>query len=156
MLYRFLMFLNTSFGTNPGDWSNEQAAEVVQNVGEAAANNAAAAPTAAPEAVGGLFGGGFSIILLYAAILVGGYMLLMRPQRKRDKKLKEVQASIKTGDDVITSGGFFGRVADVGEDCFIIEFGTNRGIRIPVLKSDVLGIRTPKTTPPPKEEIEQT
>jgi preprotein translocase subunit YajC len=88
----------------------------------------------------GLFGGSLWIIVIYAGIFVGAYFLLMRPQRKREKKMKELQSTIKTGDDVITSGGFFGRVADVGEDCFIIEFGTNRGIRIPVQKSDVLGI----------------
>jgi preprotein translocase subunit YajC len=68
--------------------------------------------------------------------------------------MKEMQAAITTGDNVVTSGGMFGKVADIGEDCFIVEFGTNRSIRIPVLKSDVIGIREPKMTPPPKIEAD--
>jgi preprotein translocase subunit YajC len=64
--------------------------------------------------------------------------------------MKEMQATIGKDDNVITNSGLFGRVVDVGEDCFIVEFGTNRGIRIPVLKSEVAGIRDPKMTPPPK------
>jgi preprotein translocase subunit YajC len=56
------------------------------------------------------------------------------------------------GDNVITNGGLYGRVSDVGDDAFIVEFGTNRSIKIPVRKSDVLGIKEPKLTPPPKTE----
>ena len=89
------------------------------------------------------------IFVLWGAIIVGMYMLLFRPQRKREKKMREMQAAIKTGDSIVTSSGMFGKVMEVGTDAFIVEFGTNRGIRIPVLKSDVVGIREPKLTPPP-------
>jgi preprotein translocase subunit YajC len=104
----------------------------------------------APPPEPGLFGG-WGFMLIWAGIIVVMYLLMFRPQRKREKKMKEMQASIKSGDNVIISGGLFGKVADVGEDCFIVEFGTNRGIRIPVLKTDVLGVRAPKMTPAPKE-----
>ncbi|MCL2224394.1 MAG: preprotein translocase subunit YajC [Defluviitaleaceae bacterium] len=99
-------------------------------------------------------GGGMSmwIFALYGAIFVGMWFLLIRPQRKREKQMKELQASISTGDNVVTSGGLFGKVADIGEDCFIVEFGTNRGIRIPILKGDVLAVREPKMTPQVKED----
>lgn len=89
--------------------------------------------------------------LLWGALFVGVYFIMIRPQRKREKKMREMQSAITAGDNVVISGGMFGKVTDVGEDCFVIEFGTNRGIRIPVLKSDVLAIRSPKLTPPPRE-----
>lgn len=89
---------------------------------------------------------------IWIAVIVGFYFLTIRPQRNREKKMKEMQSSIKPGDNIVTSGGMFGRVADVGEDCFVVEFGTNRGVRIPIRKSDVLGIQSPKTTPAPKIE----
>jgi preprotein translocase subunit YajC len=92
------------------------------------------------------------MLLIWGAVFVGMWFLMIRPQRKREKAMKELQAGIGTGDDVITSGGLFGKVADVGEDCFIVEFGTNRGLRVPVLKADVVARRTPKMTPQPKEE----
>jgi len=97
-------------------------------------------------------GGGMgTIMIVYVVVLlVAMYFLLFRGPRRREKKMREMQSSIRTGDNVVVTGGMFGRIADVGEDCFIVEFGTNRGIRIPVLKSDVLGVREPKMTPPPK------
>ena len=106
-------------------------------------------PEAAP---GGLSWG--LMIVIYGAIFVGMYFIFFRPQRTREKKMREMQAAISTGDNIITSGGLFGKVADVGEDCFIVDFGTNRSIRIPVLKGDVVGVREPKMTPPPKIAVE--
>jgi len=92
------------------------------------------------------------IWIFYAAIFVGMYFLLFRPQRKREKKAKEMQASIKVGDNIVTGSGLFGRVSDVGEDCFVVEFGTTRPVKIPVLKSDVAAIRTPVMTPEKKAD----
>ena len=96
----------------------------------------------------GLFDGPMFFIV-WGVIIVGLYFIMIRPGRKRDKKMREMQAAIKTGDNVITSSGMFGKVMEVGTDSFVVEFGTNRGIRIPVLKSDVVAIREPKLTPPP-------
>jgi len=127
--------------------AGDAATDVASNVANGVANN-----VPPPEAGGG----NMWIMLAYAAVLiVAMYFLMFRGPRKREKKMKEMQASIRTGDNVVVTGGMFGRIADVGEDCFIVEFGTNRGIRIPVLKSDVLGVREPKLTPPPKIETEK-
>jgi len=113
------------------------------------AGYAAGTGTQAGQAAEG--GGMGTIMIVYVVILlVAMYFLMFRGPRKREKKMREMQSSIRTGDNVVVTGGMFGRIADVGEDCFIVEFGTNRGIRIPVLKSDVLGVREPKLTPPPK------
>ena len=116
---------------------------VTENAGGAAP----AATEAAQAADQGLGFGGFNsivMILVWAAVIGIFYFFSIRPQSKREKKLKEMQAAIKSGDNVLTTSGFFGKVADVGEDCFYIDFGTNRSIRIPVRKSDVIGIQTPK------------
>jgi len=102
---------------------------------------------------GGLFGT-WGVLVLWAAVFGGMWFFLIRPQRNREKKMKEMQSAITTGDNVVTSGGLFGQIADVGDDCFIVEFGTNRSIRIPVLKSDVVGVRSPKMTPQPKDAKE--
>ena len=91
-------------------------------------------------------GFGWSVLGIYALVFAGMWFLLIRPQRKREKAMRELQSSITTGDNIITSGGLFGKVADVGEDCFVVEFGTNRGVRIPVNKADVVAVRTPKMT----------
>ena len=122
--------------------------EVIGDVANGIVNNIPAAPPADT-------GNPLWIMLVYAGVLiVAMYFLMFRGPRKREKKMKEMQASIRTGDNVVVTGGMFGRIADVGDDCFVVEFGTNRSIRIPVLKSDVLGIREPKLTPPPKVEVD--
>jgi len=122
--------------------------EVTQVVNDAV-NGAAAAVQEAPA---GLFGGGMlPMALIWGAAIIGFWFLLIRPQKKRDKKLKELQSSIKTGDNVVVSGGMFGRVADIGTDCFVIEMGIGgRTVKIPILKADVLSVRDPVLTPPPK------
>ena len=84
------------------------------------------------------------IWIIWIGVFVGFYFLLIRPQRKREKQRQEMVSAIKTGDNVLTTGGLFGKVVDVGEDCFVVEFGTNKGLRIPVSKNDVVGIREPK------------
>ena len=123
--------------------------EVIAGATEAAAPVAAAEPVVA----GGFFSGGM-IIIVYIALFGGVWFLLMRPQKKREKKLKELQATIKAGDNVVTNAGIFGKVADVGTDCFVVEMGiSGRTVKVPVLKSDVLGVREPVLTPPPKDTV---
>jgi len=121
-------------------------------VAEPAATTGQAAPAPQPEA--GPFGTVW-MIAIWGLVIVGMYFLMIRPQRKREKQAREMQANLKVGDNVLTNGGMFGRIADVGQDCFVVEFGTNRGIRIPIRKSDVLGIQTPKLTPTPPTETEK-
>jgi len=111
-----------------------------------------AAPLAEP-AQGGMFGTPL-LILVYVALFGGIWFFMMRPHKKREKKLKELQATIKTGDNVVTNGGMFGKVADVGTDCFVVEMGIGgRTVKVPILKSDVLGVRDPILTPPPKDVV---
>ena len=145
MLHRFIFLLEQNLSPILGS-------EAVTETAAAATETAGVVTETAAD--GGLFSSPF-IWVIYGALFVGMYFLLIRPQRRRDKKMKEMQSSIKVGDNVVTTGGLFGRIADVGEDCFIVEFGTNRGIRIPVQKSDVLGIKAPKTTPAPKDALEK-
>jgi len=93
---------------------------------------------------GGFFGGDWvSMMLIYAAVIGAMYFLLIRPQRRREKTMREMQASLQVGNEVVTSSGFFGTIVSIGEDCFIIEFGTGKGVRIPVRKTDVIDRRSP-------------
>ena len=108
------------------------------------------APTATPAAGSGGMLDSIWVWVFYAAVIVGMYFLLFRPQRKREKKTREMQATMKVGDNVVTSGGLYGRITEVCEDCFVIEFGTNRSIKIPVQKTDVVAIKDANTTPVPK------
>ncbi|GHU53927.1 hypothetical protein AGMMS49975_13350 [Clostridia bacterium] len=87
-----------------------------------------------------------TIVLMYAAIIAGIYFFMLRPQKKAEKERKNLQDGIRPGDDIITTGGFYGRVTDIVEDTFVVEFGINKGVRVPVRKVDVIGIKEPPTS----------
>lgn len=61
------------------------------------------------------------IILVVAMILV-----MVIPQRKRDKKVQEMLAGIKVGDNIKTIGGIYGKVVAVKEDLITIETGPEK------------------------------
>jgi preprotein translocase subunit YajC len=54
------------------------------------------------------------------------YLFLIRPQKKKDKKLKEMRESLKVGNKVVTIGGIVANVAKVEEDVVILEIGPSR------------------------------
>ena len=62
------------------------------------------------------------IVALFAIF----YFLLIRPQKKKDKELKEMRENLNVGDKVTTIGGIIAHVAKVEENAVILEIGPNR------------------------------
>ena len=58
----------------------------------------------------------------------------------------ELQSEIKIGDWVLLDSGIYGKVTDIADQVFIIEFGTNKGVLIPVLKQRVVSKGEPNLT----------
>lgn len=75
----------------------------------------AASTTGEQMAGGDLMSTLYSIGLLVIMFVVF-YFLLIRPQRKRDKELKQQMASLAVGDKVVTIGGLVGLVANIKDD----------------------------------------
>lgn len=78
---------------------------------------------------------GWSSMIMIVLIFVVFYFFMIRPQSKRQKEIRKFQESLETGKKVITSGGIFGKVKEVKDDCVIIEIAEN--VRIKVAKSMV-------------------
>lgn len=53
------------------------------------------------------------------------YFLLIRPQQKRQKDHEKLVSAIKTGDEVVTSSGIHGTVANVKDKTLIIKIADN-------------------------------
>ena len=65
--------------------------------------------------------------LLMGVVVFGVfYFLLIRPQKKKDKELKEMRENLNVGDKVTTIGGIIAHVAKVEENAVILEIGPNR------------------------------
>lgn len=56
-------------------------------------------------------------------VLVLFYVILIVPQRKKEKQLKEMIASLKLGDEVATIGGIHGKVFRIKDDTMVLESG---------------------------------
>lgn len=74
---------------------------------------------------------------IYAVIIFAMWFFLMRPQKKEQKKIAAMQASLEVGDCVLTTSGFYGVVIDITDDTVIVEFGNNKNCRIPMERSAI-------------------
>ena len=64
-------------------------------------------------------------LVLWVVVFGVFYLLLVRPQKKKDKELKQMRDSINVGDKVVTIGGLCATVAKV-EERVVLEVGPNR------------------------------
>ncbi len=98
-------------------------------------------------AAGGGLSGGWGLMIIYMVVIFGAmYFLSIRPQKKKQAQMEEMRKNIDVGDSVLLANGMFGKVADITAECYIIEFGTNKGVRIPVVKQEVYAKREPNLT----------
>jgi preprotein translocase subunit YajC len=82
-------------------------------------------------------------LLLLVGMFVIFYFLLIRPQQKRVKEHKALVASLKKGDEIITNGGFLGKLIEVGEHFVTIELAENVEVK---LQRQAIAVVLPKGT----------
>ena len=49
------------------------------------------------------------------------YFIMIRPQRKKQKEEEKMRNNLQIGDEILTIGGFYGRVVSIKEDAVVIE-----------------------------------
>lgn len=79
------------------------------------------------------------IMLIMELVFIFGimYFIIIRPQKKQQKKMDDLRNSVQPGDNIMTTGGFYGVVLDVVDDTVIVEFGNNKNCRIPMHKNAI-------------------
>lgn len=70
------------------------------------------------------------------------YFLLIRPQQKKQKDLREMINNLKRGDRVISGGGIYGRVESLDNDKVNVEIAPN--VVITVARAYIAGLADPK------------
>ena len=91
----------------------------------------------------GGFLGGLGIWGTIGYIVIFGvfiYFVIIRPQKKEQKKMSAMLASMAVGDSVVTTSGFYGVIIDITDEDVIVEFGSNKNCRIPMKKSAIAQI----------------
>ena len=77
------------------------------------------------------------LLIFYAVILGGFWFLLMRPQKKEQKRIQLMLSELAVGDTVLTTSGFYGVIIDITDEDVIAEFGNNKNCRIPMQKAAI-------------------
>ncbi|MDQ2920801.1 MAG: preprotein translocase subunit YajC [Acidobacteriota bacterium] len=88
-----------------------------------------------------MFQGGLGALggLLPMLLIIGVfYMLLIRPQQKRQRELQKTIAELKAGDRVVTTGGVIGTITTVRDTSFLIR-SADKSI-LEIARSAIAGI----------------
>jgi preprotein translocase subunit YajC len=70
-------------------------------------------------------------------MIVGFYFLLIRPQRNRQRAQQALLASIEVGDEVMTTGGIFGRIIEIDEDEGTVLVEIAPGTRVRMVRNGI-------------------
>ena len=82
-------------------------------------------------------------IVYIVALFAIFYFLFVRPQKKKDKELKEMRDNLKVGDTIVTIGGIVANVAKIEEETVVVEFGPSR-TKMPVQKWAIGSVQAKK------------
>lgn len=109
------------------DWKN-----ILFGISRAVAEGAEGAGAAGAEgAVEGAVEGGSMIAALITSLLpmvlifVVFYFFLIRPQRKKDKQVKQMLDNLKKDDRICTIGGIYGTIVNIKDDTIELAVGKN-------------------------------
>ncbi|MFP4333760.1 MAG: preprotein translocase subunit YajC [Campylobacterales bacterium] len=75
---------------------------------------------------GGLLASLLPLVVLFAIF----YFLIIRPQQKQAKQHKEMLASLKKGDKIVTNGGLMVDILKVEEDFLSVKLSDNTTARV--------------------------
>ena len=104
------------------------------------------APPIGPESAPGTGGGGapaaaqqnpMFFIVMMVGVFAFMYFVMIRPQRKEEKRRKEMLSELKRGDKVVTIGGVHGTVETVGEQTIDVRIGSGETIVVTFNKGAV-------------------
>jgi preprotein translocase subunit YajC len=85
----------------------------------------------------GAAGNGMFMIIWMALIFAVMYLLLIRPQRKKQKEHEQLLKELKKGDRVVTSSGMFGTIFAIDEERNIIVLKTGDDTKLEFLRSSI-------------------
>ncbi|HDJ33291.1 MAG TPA: preprotein translocase subunit YajC [Bacteroidetes bacterium] len=78
----------------------------------------------------------FMTFLPLLLIILVFYFFMIRPQVKRQKELRTYRESLKKGDRIVTTGGIYGKIADINGNEILVEVADK--VKIKIDKSAIL------------------
>ncbi|MCS7177073.1 MAG: preprotein translocase subunit YajC [Candidatus Kapabacteria bacterium] len=87
---------------------------------------AAAAPQQGADPTAGLI----STLIFFGAILLIFYVMIIRPQVKRQKEHQKMLSELKKGDRIVTTAGIHGTITDIEDSIVVVQIADNTRIRM--------------------------
>lgn len=87
------------------------------------------------EGAAGSAGGGSEMFIMIGIFFAIMYFMIIRPQQKRAKEHQNLIGSLSKGDEVETTGGMLGKIANVGDNSLQIEIAD--GVTIKLQKNSI-------------------
>ena len=75
-------------------------------------------------------GNQWSGILMMVVIVAIFYFFMIRPQQKKQMEIQKAREALKVGDQIVTAGGIYGRIREIGDVYMAIEVANGVTIRI--------------------------
>ena len=75
-------------------------------------------------------GSQWSGIVMMVVIVAIFYFFMIRPQQKKQKEIQKAREALKTGDKIITAGGIYGSIREIGDIYMMIEVANGVTIRV--------------------------
>jgi len=73
-------------------------------------------------------GSGFFLIVILGFLVL--WLVVVRPQRKRQNRQQQMLGDLRVGDEVITAGGIYGTVTGLGDDYVEVEIAPKLEVRV--------------------------
>ncbi len=73
------------------------------------------------------------------------YLVMIRPQQKRQKQWQQMLGGIKPGDKVTTAGGIRGTIISIKDDVIIVKVAPD-GIKMEIAKNAIASVTTQEST----------
>jgi preprotein translocase subunit YajC len=94
------------------------------------------------EAPSGRQGSLFTALIPFILVFVIFYLLIIMPQRKRQKRHQEMVQQLQPGEKIITTGGIHGTVMGVQQDKIEVKIASN--VKIDISKNAVAAVLSEK------------
>jgi preprotein translocase subunit YajC len=96
-------------------------------------------------------GPGFLFIIVIGFLLI--WLIVVRPQKKRQNAQQQMLQELNVGDEVLTAGGIYGTVSAIDEDEVTVEIAPNTEVR--VARRAIAGITRDEPEEEEPEEAEE-
>ena len=82
-----------------------------------------------PTGIAAVLGNPLFMFVIIIAIM---YFLMIRPQRKRQKEIDNFRRGLKPGQEVVTSGGIYGKIKEIDGNVVVLEVAHNVNVRVDI------------------------